>query len=242
MELFILRMTPYREKDFIITAISPEGLVVFKAVGLAKPNAKLSGIVTLYAIVEAELDEKKTGLVLTNALAVSRYYKIMSDYQKLSVLNFIGESTLRLLHDESEIASSYPYIKKAVLGLETAFSPLTLAYITLAKILQAGGYGLDVNRCVYCQSTNDIVGINYVQGGFLCRKHIGHDFDVVLTPEKLNIIRYAFLVPLEKVDKIAFENDVLIDLMQALIIYYQDNASMMLKSAKLLIQSFTQQH
>ena len=113
MELFILRMTPYREKDFIITAISPEGLVVFKAVGLAKPNAKLSGIVTLYAIVEAELDEKKTGLVLTNALAVSKTTKIMSDYQKLSVLNFIGESTLRLLHDESEIASSYPYIKKS---------------------------------------------------------------------------------------------------------------------------------
>lgn len=230
-------MTPYREKDFIVTSISEQGLVTFKAIGLAKPTAKLAGVVTLYSIIEAELEEKKTGLVLINALAISKNYKILSDYQRLSVLSFIGEASLRMLHDEQETKFSYPFIRTAVLWLETPFSPMTLAYITLAKILQAGGYGLDVGRCVYCQSKNDIVGINYYQGGFVCRNHLGHENDTIMEPGKLNILRYAFLVPVDKMLKVEFDLNVLIELIDDLIIYYQDNTGIILKSYKILRQS-----
>jgi len=238
VELFILRMTPYRERDYIITSLSSEGLVTFKAVGLAKPTAKLAGVVTLYAIIDAELEEKKTGLIITNAVPISKNYKILSDYQKLSVLQFFGETSLRLLQDPQEIRFCYPFIRKAVLEIEGTFSPLTLAYIVLAKILQAAGYGLEVNKCVYCQIRNDIVGINYIQGGFVCRNDLGHDYDTALSPDKLNIIRYAFLVNVEQMTKVAFENSILLELMDALIIYYQDSASTKLKSFSILRQSF----
>lgn len=231
-------MTPYKERDFIVTAFSSEGLVTFKATGLAKQTAKLAGIVTLYAIIDAELDERKTGFALTNAVAISKNYKILSDYECLSVLNFIGEASLRLLHEEQEVSTCYPYIRTAVLALEGPFSPLTLAYIALAKIVQAAGYGLDVNRCIYCQGRSDIVGINYLQGGFVCRSHLGHRNDIALSVDRLNIIRYSFLVPAEQITKIAFENNVLVDLLDALVVYYQEQASTKLKSYHILRQSF----
>ncbi len=242
MEVFILRMTPYREKDYIITSISNEGLVTFKAVGLSRLNAKLAGTVTLYSLIDVELEEKKTGLVLVNAVPISKNYKIISDYLRLSVLNFIGEVTLRLLHDESEISQAYPFIKKAVLTLEQTFSPATLAYIVLAKVLIAAGYGLEVNRCVYCQTRQDIVGINYYNGGFVCRKDIGHEHDDRLSVDQLNIVRFSFLVPEEQMIKTEFSNNSLIPLFESLVNYYEEHASLKLKSFPLLLQSLKQQH
>ena len=242
MEVFILRMTPYRERDYIITSISNEGLVTFKAVGLSRPNAKLAGTVTLYSLIDVELEEKKTGLVLINAVPISKNYKIISDYLRLSVLNFIGEVTLRLLHDESEISQAYPFIKKAVLTLEQAFSPATLAYIVLAKVLIAAGYGLDVNRCIYCQTRQDILGINYINGGFVCRKDLVHEHDERLSVEQLNIVRFSFMVTEDQMVKTEFSINSLIPLFESLVNYYEEHAGLKLKSYPLLLQSLKQQH
>lgn len=242
MELFILRMTPYHERDFIITALSPTGLVSFKASGLSKTTAKFAGIVTLYALIDAELEERKSGLSLINATAISKNYKIISDYGKLSVLNFIGEVALRLLHDQEEISQAFPFIRTAVIGLESEFSPLTLGYIMLAKVIAAGGYGLEVSRCVYCSAKTDIVGINYLEGGFVCRKDFGHEFDQNLSPLALNTIRYAFLVSPELMLTKPFDKDVVQALLEQLVRYYEDSVGLQLKSYPLIRQTFVQPH
>lgn len=230
-------MTPYREKDFIITALSPNGLVSFKAGGLSKPTSKFSGIVTLYALVDAELEEKKTGLLITNAVAISKNYKIISDYNKLSALNFIGEACLRILHDQDDVSQVFLFVKTAILALEQDYDPFSLSFIVIAKLLKAVGYGLNVDSCVRCGAKKDIVAISYLDGGFVCRKDFDRQTCHPLSVEALNIIRYAFLVPIDKMLTLKFDNQELITLFDGLTDFYQDVTNTQLKSYTIFRQS-----
>lgn len=238
MELFILRMTPYHERDFIVTALSPQGLITFKAVGLSKPTATLGSIVTLYSLIEAELEEKKSGLVITNAKSISKNYKIINDYSKLSVLNFIGESALRVLHDEKEVSEVYQFVRTAVLALESSFDPLSLAYIVLCKLLKATGYGLNIDSCVECGAKSNLIAINYGDGGFVCKQHYLDQNAKSHPAEGLNTIRYAFLVPLEKMLNIQFKSEILKPLFDELVTFYQDVSNTTLKSYTIIKKSF----
>lgn len=234
MELFLIRLTPYKENDFIITSLSPDGLVTFKAVGLSKPSSKLAGVVTLYSLIEAELEEKKSGYVIKSAKGISKNYKIISDYDKLSVLNFIGELCLRSINSEDEARQLYPIIKTLLLTLENTSEPFTLAFIAILKVLQTIGYGLNIDSCVECGTHTDIVAIDYSRGGFVCRAHFNHMTSLPLSVEALKAIRHASLIPMEKINDFMVKKETLKVLFDGVISFYKDATNVQLKSYSIL--------
>ena len=55
MEVVIIRLTPYREKDYIVNALSKEeGIITFRATGALNVKSKFAGKLFLYALVDVE--------------------------------------------------------------------------------------------------------------------------------------------------------------------------------------------
>lgn len=242
MELFLLRLTPYKENDFIITALGENALVTFKAAGLSKPTSKLAGVVTLYGLIDAELEEKKSGYVVSHARAISKNYKLINDYDKLSVLNFIGELVLRSINNDEDAHIVFNFVKATLFALENYGEPFTLAFVTLLKMIQTLGYGLNLESCVACGTKNDLVALDYIQGGFVCRTHYHQSSSRALSVEALKNIRYASLVPSDKLEVFIINKDALKELFDGVIAFYQDATGVQLKSYPILRQVLFQLH
>ena len=79
MEVVIIRLTAYREKDYIVNALSNDGMITFRANGALNVKSKFAGKLFLYALVDVELRATKAGFTLTNVESLTNMAKIFTD-------------------------------------------------------------------------------------------------------------------------------------------------------------------
>ena len=150
MKIIVLSITPYKEKDAIIDAISEEGDITFTAKGILDPKNKNAAINNLLSIADIDLQEGNYKYpVLKSISNVENCMKLDNDLDYLSCLMLVAEATKSLLQDE-EKEQIFNSLINAVKAIKKAREPwaVTIAYI--AKLLKIGGYELEVNRCVFC--------------------------------------------------------------------------------------------
>ena len=192
MKIIVLSITPYKEKDAIINAISERGDLTFLARGILDPKNKNSSLNNILSTADIELSEGNyKHPVLKACTNATNPMKINNDYDYLSSLLFIAESTKVLLQDE-EKELIFNSLIKAVHALKTASQPWEILLCYTANLLKVGGYEFEVNQCVFCGSKKDIITFSFRDGGFVCRNCVNQDTEKDLSKEQMLLIRAAF--------------------------------------------------
>lgn len=194
MKIIVLSITPYKEKDGIIDAISENGDISFLARGIYDPKNKNAALNNPLVIADVDFSDGKYKYpFLKSSSIIENPMKLNNDLAYLGALLFIAETTKTLLQDE-EKELIFNSLVDAIISLKKAKQPWEILLAYTAKLLSIGGYEFEVNHCVFCGSKKDIVTFSFRDGGFVCKNCIAEDTERDLNKEQMLLIRSAFNV------------------------------------------------
>ena len=233
IEGIVIRVTPFRDNDAMVNVISPERIHSFLGRGVLKYESKNSSSVNMYTKGRYQLSKGKDGMSLRVGELLNSYQNAKTSLDGLTVLDMIGETTNKLVQSE-DAPRIYNELERCISLIDEGFDALTVGLIYLAHVLNVTGYGLDVDSCVFCGKTSQIVAVSYKDGGFICQDCFDALNHVKCSARKLKIIRYIFKVDAPNFNKVSFEKNEVIELLNELHDFILDVAQIDLKSIKLL--------
>jgi len=229
----VLRNTSYRDSDAMVTAINSEKSFSFLARGVRKSTSKNAFSIVPLTYSHFDVLKTKEGFSLKTGFVMESFPKIRDHYEGLMMIDFLSELTIKLI-PESDYVKAYKPLTTILHLLEDGFDHLTLAIIYFAFVLNASGYGWNVDSCQKCGHKEAIVACNHAAGGFICRNCFDGSSGAIQDLRLLKIIRYIFKVEPDMYSKIAFEKEECLTILKYLDEFTKNTIQFELKSIKLL--------
>ena len=161
MEIIVLRISNYKEKDGIVEAISVGETLSFLVRGIFDPKSKNAFLNNPLTIADVELSEGKSKYpALKSAYLINSPINPRADLRYMSSLMMIVEaSNYLLIEDEKHLL--YPLLKQTINELKNNVDPLKVVVPYLAKVLKISGYEFEINECVLCGNKKNIVTFSF---------------------------------------------------------------------------------
>ena len=192
MEIIILKISPYKEKDGIVDAISEEGHMSFLLRGVFDPKNKNAALNNPLTIAEVELAESKYKYpIIKSSMVLVNPINLHYDLSYMAVIMMITEATLVMLNEE-EKPLIYQRLTNTIKELKEGISPLKIAVSYISRILQISGYDFQVNECVKCGSKKNIATFSFNDGGFICSNCYTPDVPILFNKNQMLAIRESF--------------------------------------------------
>ena len=232
-EGIVIRQTPFRDHDAMVTVLSNDKIRSFLVRGALKIDSKLGPSSNMYTKSRFQITRGKEGYALRNGEILDSYENIKTNIDCLAVQDFLGELTNKLIQSD-DASKVYPCLERSLEMLNSGFSPFTIALIYFAKVLEVAGFGLNVDSCQICGKKDDIVALSYKDGGFICRNCLSPLKHVKSNPMKLKMIRYIFKVDVDNFNKVEFDKKDCLDIVKELAKFLDDVSQLNLKSIEIL--------
>lgn len=234
MKVVVISITPYKEKDGIINAISEEGALTFSARGIFDPKNKNAAINNNLVIADIELSEGKSKYQTLKACSIiDTPMAVNNSLDQLSAILLLAEATKTLVQDE-EKKLIYHSLLDAISNLKTAKEPWMTLLIYLARIFKATGYEFEVNQCVFCGSKKDIITFSFADGGFVCHNCVDENTEKDLTNDQMLLLRSAFNAQDYKVESKFCNKENALIVLNKFFEFIYDSYGVKLKSISLL--------
>ncbi len=232
---YVIRLSPYKDNDYIVTAIGKEGVFSFRARGAKKITSKNASSLLLLGFSSFVLEKSgNTWNLKEGSLLKAPIYK--DDLKTMASLSFLAEVAGKLIMEE-DAPDAFLWLDEGFKALESGFSVLTLTLLLFARLIELEGYGLNVDECVYCQRKSGINGINYEAGGFVCNHEENHRGLKHPGTRYLEIVRYAFRCRLSDLSRVQFDDRECLVIINDLCLYLDQTLDIRIKSLKPLIAS-----
>lgn len=229
IEAIILRESPFKDNDMMVTALSNENIHSFLAKGVMKIDSKNKVLVTKFNKVRLELSKGKEGYNLRTGTLLNSYMHAKEGLTSLAILDFISEITNKIV-SKDEASVIYPILDKVLSLLDKGFDGLTLALIYFAKVLTIAGYGLNVDSCQICHQKEAITALSTMDGGFICENCFDASIHLKLNANELKILRYIFKVDIDNFAKAVLPKEESLHVLNILEQFALDTVDLSLKS------------
>ena len=195
MKIIILSKTNYKENDVIYDAISETGSVSFKAYRGQDNKSEHIWLHNIMTIADVEFADRRYKYpTLKEAKLISSSIGGGDPLEYLYSLSALQEMTTKMFsEDERHIV--FNELEAVLAALKSNKDYLLLDLLYLAKAIKLSGAELEVNKCVFCGSTHEIVSFSFADGGFVCRNCIGNSEPTKLSTNQMKLIRYVFKSP-----------------------------------------------
>lgn len=170
MEIIVISIAQYKEKDAIVNAITDGKAFSFFAKGILNPKSKNGFLNCILCKANITLIEGKLKYpILETAELICSPFLLNNTLGYLNSLLLIDEAMIHLF-EESERFLAYDAINKSLIALRRNVNPFLASLYFLLKILPLIGFELEVKQCVNCGSKKSITDFSFIDGGFLCSK------------------------------------------------------------------------
>ncbi len=195
MKIIVLSLSKFKENDVIYNAISEIGSLSFKAFRGQDNKSEYVWLNNPLTIADVEFSDKRYKYpTLKEAKLIRSPIKGGDPLDYLCSISAITEIATKVLAEE-ERYKLFPHIEQAIEALQKGKNHLMVVSIFLANAIKFAGGDLEVDRCVFCGTTSDVITFSFVDGGFVCRNCAVDSTPVDLKPEQLKLIRYIFKAP-----------------------------------------------
>ena len=192
MEIIVLKITSYKEKDGIIDAISEDGKASFLVRGIFDPKGKNAFLNNPLTIADIEISEGKYKYpIVKSSLLIASPVNPRADLKYMGALMMIIEATNYLLSDD-EKHIIYPQLKETIFELKKNPNPLKVLVSYLARVLKISGYDFEINECIMCGSRKNIVTFSFNDGGYICGDCYTPDIPKLFNKNQMFAVREAF--------------------------------------------------
>lgn len=231
VEGFILNTTNYGESSLVINILTKEyGIIGLMAKGAKSIKNKLHALTMKFTYGFFYIYYKENKLsILSDVDIIEPFKNIHQDLTKISYLTYLCDLTNQVYRESNE-QEIYELFISTVYKLNEGVNPIVLANILETKYLNFLGVGLNLDSCLRCGSTKNIVTI--IDGGLLCRDCYYNE--PIKDLKMIKLLRMYELIDIKSINHVNISNQLINDLNEFLNDYYERYTGLYLKSKKFL--------
>lgn len=201
IEGFILNETPYGETSKIINVLTKEeGLIGIMCKGAKSMKSSLRSCTQSFTYGVFNLYYKKDKLSqLVSVDIINPLKNTRSDLTKISYVTYISELTNQVVK-QSSTKEIYDDFINVILKIEEGLDPIILTNILELKYLPLLGVGLNLDSCIKCGNTTEIVTIDASYGGLIC-KHC-YTNEMIVDAKIIKLLRMYYFVDIKSIKTI----------------------------------------
>ncbi len=231
VEGFILNTTNYGESSLVINLLSKEyGIIGLMAKGAKNIKNKLHALTMKFTYGFFYIYYKENKLsILSDVDIIEPFKNIHQDLTKISYLTYLCDLTNQVYRESNE-QEIYELFISTIYKLNEDVNPIVLANILETKYLNFLGVGLNLDSCLRCGSTKNIVTI--IDGGLLCRDCYYNE--PIKDLKMIKLLRMYELIDIKSINHVNISNQLINDINEFLNDYYERYTGLYLKSKKFL--------
>lgn len=230
----VIKTTQFNDNDLMVNVITNSGLVSFLAKGVMKIDSKNSSSLQILSKSHFQITSGKKGYCLRTGVLINPILNGINDFSFLAVINYVSELVYKTIITNDDATSIYPFLEKTQLFLSKNTHPLTDLLFFISQIMKCIGIGLNVDKCQNCGKTSQIVGVSYLDGGFICENCFDRLNAVKYYADELKILRYIFKTDLEHYEEVEFDKECCLKLIFDLTKFIENLTGVKISSKKLL--------
>lgn len=237
IEGIIISTVDYKESSKILNILTAtEGIIGVLAKGSKNPKSKISATSNILTYGTFYLNYHKGTIPLLTEVDVKDNFKyIKKDLLRTNYAIFLLELSSQVYkHDKTE--KIYHLLINGLNKINEGYDARIITNIVELKFLQYLGIKPEVEHCVNCKKTTDILTISSYKGGYLCKKCIGNE--PIYQLKTIGLIRMFYHIDLVKITKIDISDTIKKEISTFIDDYYERYSGLYLKS-KHRLEEFT---
>ena len=229
----IISETPYGETSKIINILTEsKGMigVMCKSVKSIKNPLRTKTLKFTYGYFHIKYNENKLSYIVDVDI-INNLSRIKEDIELISYMSYITDLTYQVVkqNDDNNIFSIF---ESTILKINDGMNPRILTNILELKYLDYLGVGLNLDSCIKCGSTKNIVTLDPDEGGYICQNC--YTDQKILSPKSIKLIRMYYLIDINSIKEINVSLDTADEINYFLDRYYERYTGLYLKSKEFL--------
>ncbi|WP_307586052.1 DNA repair protein RecO [Paenibacillus wynnii] len=212
VEGIVIRSMDYGEGNAIITLCTENaGKVGVLVRGAKKARSRHAALIQPFTVGQFVFFRNNGGLGTLNSGEITEsHHPLREDLVKAAYSSYACELLDRVLHDEETGSFWFRQLAACLNGLEEGKEPGVIINVYEMKILQAAGYGPQLEHCVICgrEKPDDQLLISPRLGGVLCRSCKHNDPpSMEISPRSLKLLRLFAKLDLTRLGNVDVKAD-----------------------------------
>lgn len=232
-EGIIVYETAYGESSKILNILTKDrGIIGVMAKGAKKIKSKFRSSTEKFTlgIFNVYYHENKLS-TLISADIINPLTNIKSDIVKIGYLTYISELSYQTAKQNSN-NDIYKILKSTILKIEEGLNPEVMTNILELKMLDYLGVKIDLDRCIKCGTTKDIITISGDADGYLCKNCRTNE--LIYGEKTIKMFRLYYYVDIDSVSDLKISDEVIDNINSILTDYYDRFTGLYLKSKEFL--------
>ncbi len=231
IEGIIIKEIPYGETSKIIHVYTKDGIIgiMCKGAKTLKSPFRATTLKFTYGRFNIYYKENKLS-TLTSVDIINPLSVIKNDIILLSYLNYLVELTEQVIKQTTE--NIYQDFITTILKINDGLDPIIMCNILEIKYLDYLGVGLNLDACIGCGSTTNIITIDGDRGGFICQNC--YQDEIIVEPKTIELLRMYYYVEIKSISKLKISEKVRDEINRFLDTYYDRYTGLYLKSKNFL--------
>lgn len=233
LEGVIVRTTSYGETSLVLEIFTKEkGLIGVMAKGVKSLKSKLraSTMKFTYGFFYVYYKEGKLS-ILKDVDVINPLQVIHQDITLIGYFNYIVELSVQVFK-ESENSDIFPLMMATILKMNEGYDSLILVNILETKCLPYLGVGLNLDGCMRCGSTHNIVTIDGDVGGLICKNC--YQNEKLVKTKSIQLLRIYEKISISSISKLDIKEENTKEINEFLNTYYNRYTGMYLQSKDFL--------
>lgn len=235
VEGIIVNETPYGDTSKIIQLYTFEyGIIGIMCKGVMSMKSRLRALTIKFTYGSFYIYYKEDKLSILKDVDVLNDFKtIKSDIVLISYLNYLTELTTQVFKQSGE-AILYKLYLAGIKKMNASMNPLVITNILELKYLPFLGVGLELDSCILCGNTTNIVTLDADEGGYVCKNCYTNQ--VLVSSKTVKMIRMYYYVAIDSITDLKISEEIVKEINFFINRYYERYTGLYLNSKKFLLE------
>ena len=232
-EGIIVSVTPYGETSKILNILTKDaGLIGVMAKGAKSMKSRLRSVTEKFTIGTFSVYYHEGKLsTLIQADVIEPLTNIKKDIVKIGYLTYIVELAQQTAKQNND-SNIYSILISTIKKIDAGLNPMIMTNILELKMLDYLGVGIDLDRCIKCGNTKDIITINGDIGGYICKNC--RTTEEIYDVKTIKMFRMYYYVEIDSISDLKLSDEVANNINKILTDYYDRYTGLYLKSKEFL--------
>ena len=202
----VLSETPYSETSKILNVLTSDyGLIGIISKGSRNIKNKLRGVSNKMNYSEYTINYKEKGLsTLIEGSTINSFKNIYSDMKKAMYSFYLMDLVSQVLKENNN-KSIFSLLVNSLIKINDGLSPELISNIMEIKLLDYLGVSIELDNCVLCGSSEELLTIDLSSGGVVCKNCYQEGF--IMNDKALHLMQLLKRIKIEKLEKLEITSD-----------------------------------
>lgn len=202
----VLSETPFSETSKILNVLTSDyGLIGIISKGSRNIKSKLRGVSNKMNYGEYTINYKENGLsTLIEGTTINSFKNIYVDMKKATYAFYLMDLVNQVLKENNN-KDIFNLLVPSLIKINDGLSPELISNIVEIKLLDYLGVSLNLESCILCGESNNLLTIDLVNGGVICKNCYNDGY--IMNNKALHLMQLLKKIDIEKLETLEITDD-----------------------------------